>query len=79
MSDAKEEDPTISIKLFGKTIPLPEIHDVIGNFAGAPPSSFGYIVDHSIHQNHASSSSSSAINGDGEEQEEIEKVREFRV
>ncbi|KAI4346612.1 hypothetical protein L6164_007493 [Bauhinia variegata] len=68
MSEAK--DP--AIKLFGKTIPLPEAPDRPGDSNGAPPSSSGDTVDDNIDQNHPSSANSSResnTNRDGEEQE----------
>ncbi|KAJ1419649.1 Zinc finger, Dof-type [Sesbania bispinosa] len=71
MSEAK--DP--AIKLFGKTIPLPEIQAGSGDSAEAPPSSSGDVVDESVDQNHASSTNSSReshTNEDAKEQE-IEK------
>lgn len=68
MSEAK--DP--AIKLFGKTIPLPEIPAGSGGAVGAPASRSGDIVDDSIDQNHASpanSSRESNTNGDRGEQQ----------
>ncbi|RDX69807.1 Cyclic dof factor 2, partial [Mucuna pruriens] len=52
MSEAK--DP--AIKLFGKTIPLPEVP---AGSTGAPASSSGDVVDDSAEQSHASSTNSS--------------------
>lgn len=50
MSEAK--DP--AIKLFGKTIPVPEIPTGSGDSIGAPSSSSGDAVDDGINQNHGS-------------------------
>ncbi|KAK7340555.1 hypothetical protein VNO77_21261 [Canavalia gladiata] len=55
MSEAK--DP--AIKLFGKTIPVPEIPAGSVDSAGATASSSGDVVDDSVDQNHASSTNSS--------------------
>ncbi|KAK7271799.1 hypothetical protein RJT34_28000 [Clitoria ternatea] len=66
MSEAK--DP--AIKLFGMTIPVPEIPDGSGDSAGAPDSSSGDGVDDGVAQNRDSSSNSSnGINREGEEHE----------
>lgn len=72
MSEAK--DP--AIKLFGKTIPLPEIPAGSGGSVGAPASSSGDVVDDSTDHNRASpthSSHESNTNKDGSEHE-IAKV-----
>ncbi|KAF1879396.1 hypothetical protein Lal_00005862 [Lupinus albus] len=66
MSEAK--DP--AIKLFGKTIPVPEIPTGSGDSNKAPSLSSGDVVD----QNHASSSNSSDR---GEEELEIEQCSIF--
>lgn len=70
MSEAK--DP--AIKLFGKTIPVPEVPLSSGESVGAPepdPSS-GTLVEDTVDQDHASSSNSSPevnTNRDREEKE----------
>lgn len=70
MSEAK--DP--AIKLFGKTIPVPEVPLSSGESVEAPepdPSS-GTLVEDTVDQDHASSSNSSPevnTNGDREEKE----------
>jgi hypothetical protein len=69
MLEAK--DP--AIKLFGKTIPVPEISSGSGDSTGAPASSSGDAVDDGIAQNHASSLNSSNTNMD-EEEREIDEV-----
>jgi len=51
MLEAK--DP--AIKLFGKTIPVPEISAGSGDSTGAPTSSSGDAVDDGVIQNHRSS------------------------
>lgn len=63
MSETK--DP--AIKLFGKTIPVPDI------LVGTPALSSGDVVDESIDQNHDSSINSSK----DEQEQEIVMVREF--
>jgi len=56
MSEAK--DP--AIKLFGKTIPVPEVHaNGSGECSGAPAACSGPVVDDSIDQDRSSSSNSS--------------------
>ncbi|KAK7316349.1 hypothetical protein VNO77_35318 [Canavalia gladiata] len=65
MSEAK--DP--AIKLFGRTIPLPEIPDGSGDSAGAPTSSSGDVGDEGVGQNRASSSNSSDAHREDEERE----------
>ena len=67
MLDAK--DP--AIKLFGKTIPVPEIPAESGDSAGAPAPLSVDVVDECVEQNHASSANSTS--SDAQEQEEIEK------
>lgn len=62
-----------AIKLFGKTIPVPEISSGSGDSTGAPDSSSGDVVDEGIIQNHASSINSSNTNMD-EEEREIDEV-----
>jgi hypothetical protein len=72
MLEAK--DP--AIKLFGKTIPVPEISAGSGDSTGAPASSSGDAVDDGIAQNHASSLNSSNTNMDEEEREIDEDTME---
>ncbi|XP_027351621.1 cyclic dof factor 2 [Abrus precatorius] len=72
MSEAK--DP--AIKLFGKTIPVPEIPAGSGDSAGAPASSSGDVVDDTVDHNHASSTNSSResyTNRDAQEHDAIHK------
>jgi hypothetical protein len=73
MSDAR--DP--AIKLFGKTIPVPEIPATgLADSTGAPAASWGPVVDDSTDQDHACSTNSSPeanMDRDGEERE-AEKV-----
>lgn len=71
MSEAK--DP--AIKLFGKTIPLPEVTVCSGDSQGAPPSS-AHVLDDNKDQEFASSSNSSPeanTHRDAEEQK-LDKV-----
>ena len=57
MSEAKD----LVIKLFGKTIPVPEVQaNGSGECSGAPSSCSGPLVDDNIDQDRASSSNSSA-------------------
>lgn len=74
MSEAK--DP--AIKLFGKTIAVPEIPSRSGDSSEVlASSSGGDVVDDSVDQNHASSTNSSReshTDGDAKEQEIDEKV-----
>ncbi|CAL5185898.1 unnamed protein product [Lathyrus oleraceus] len=65
-----------AIKLFGKTIPVPEISSGSGDSTGAPDSSSGDVVDEGIIQNHASSINSSNTNMDEEEREIDEDTME---
>ncbi|KAL5080273.1 hypothetical protein RYX36_008694 [Vicia faba] len=58
-----------AIKLFGKTIPVPEVSSGSGDSTGAPDSSCGDVVDEGIVQNHASSVNSLNTNMDEEERE----------
>lgn len=72
MSEAK--DP--AIKLFGKTIPLPEVTVCSGDTPGAPSSSSAHVLEDIKDQELASSSNSSPeadANRDAEEQE-LDKV-----
>lgn len=76
MSEAR--DP--AIKLFGKTIPVPEItSNGSADSTGAPAPYSGPVVEDNIDQDHACSTDSSPENstdGDGEERE-VKKVRDF--
>ncbi|XP_061355126.1 cyclic dof factor 2-like [Gastrolobium bilobum] len=67
MTEAK--DP--AIKLFGKTIPVPEIPDGSKDSTGAPASSSGDVVDDGVDQDHASSSNS--FNAKEGEEHEIDQ------
>lgn len=75
MSEPK--DP--AIKLFGKTIPVPEVPASYGDSPGAPPSSSAPVLEDGLDQELASSSISSPeanTNGDGDERE-VDKVRDL--